>query len=709
VGGRQRLQEVQGPRAAPDTVKKSAGHTKGKCRFIEGASYPNHESCIVLIAGNDRFALFNIKRDIPHARDESYLPFIDGLRAIAVLAVVGSHVSDSRLPGGYIGVDIFFVLSGYLITGILLRDHAAGRASLTRFYSRRIRRIFPALLLTVSVTWLVGWALLFDFEFEALGRQVAAGIAFLANVALWQEAGYFDSEATMKPLLHLWSLGVEEHFYLAWPPLLWLACGMQRPLAFAGTILLVSLALNLSLLSSAPISTFYLAHTRVWELLLGALLAILQSRPITPLARDYSRSRQLWQQYGSDLKVLCALFMLVVPMFAFGRNDPYPGWRALIPTLGTLLILSAGSRAWLNRTVLAYPALVFVGLISYPLYLWHWPLLYLTRISTATTPSVAARLLAMLVAVGLAWLTYRFLEQPIRKSGGDRSVVALLVIAAGIGALGVSSWYGIGPRPRLDHLSAELAEFAPQKEDAHSSPACAKSMPFPTHYCRIVPVGHPPSVALIGDSHSDHIVPGLAEFLSASNRSLINLGSNGCIPLWTGWSNDPEMQRCARLIEPALSFALADRHVDTVILAAAWANRIKTLGEQKFAEDLRQAVSRFVAAGKRVIFFHDVPDLGFHPLNCLNMKRIFSGPVEIDCKVERRRAETLQAAYRRIVSKVIARFPNVTDFDPFPTFCDKLYCRAFVDGRFLYVDSNHLSLTGALLLRDAYHTGLTVW
>ena len=181
---------------------------------------------------------------MPRIGNESYRAHIDGLRAIAVFAVVVSHASDSRLPGGYIGVDIFFVLSGYLISGILLRDHSQGRASLANFYSRRIRRIFPALLLAISVTWLVGWALLFNFEFDVLGRQVAAGIAFLANFALWQESGYFDSEAVMKPLLHLWSLGIEEQFYLAWPPLLWLACRAQRPLALTSTILLVSLALT---------------------------------------------------------------------------------------------------------------------------------------------------------------------------------------------------------------------------------------------------------------------------------------------------------------------------------------------------------------------------------------------------------------------------------------------------------------------------------
>jgi peptidoglycan/LPS O-acetylase OafA/YrhL len=166
-------------------------------------------------------------------------------------------------------------------------------------------------------------------------------------------------------------------------------------------------------------------------------------------------------------------------MFAYGRDDPYPGWRALAPTVGTLLVLAAGSRAWLNRTVLAHPALVFIGWISYPLYLWHWPLLYLTRISAVTTPSPVIRSLAMLVAVGLAWLTYRFLERPIRRNSGARSVIALLVIAAGLGALGVATWYGVGPRPRLDYLTAELAEFAPMREDSGSTSACTKLIPFP--------------------------------------------------------------------------------------------------------------------------------------------------------------------------------------------------------------------------------------
>jgi hypothetical protein len=314
----------------------------------------------------------------------------------------------------------------------------------------------------------------------------------------------------------------------------------------------------------------------------------------------------------------------------------------------------------------------------------------------------------MLVAVGLAWLTYRFLERPIRRNSGTRSAIALLVIAAGLGALGVATWYGVGPRPRLDYLTAELAEFAPMREDSGSTSACTKLIPFPTHYCRIEPAGRPPSVVLIGDSHSAHLVPGLVEFLGASNRTLINLGSNGCIPLWTGRLKETENGRCARLIEPALDFALTDQHVDTLILAAAWANRMYPLGEQRFADDLHQTISRFVAAGKRVIFFYDVPDLGFHPRNCLNMKRFVSGSLKIDCRVERRKADELQAAYRRAARRVLADFPSVAFFDPFPTFCDSSVCRAIVDGRLLYVDSNHLSVTGARLMLNAYHTELRV-
>ena len=276
----------------------------------------------------------------------------------------------------------------------------------------------------------------------------------------------------MKPLLHLWSFGIEEQFYLAWPPLLWLACRAQRPLALTSTILLVSLALNLSLLSSASVSTFYLPHTRVWELLLGAWLAIWEaqgespSMAQAPLARNTSRPQQLWQDYGSDLVIFSALLMLFVPMFAYGKDDPYtrlarpaadrrrpahPRGRFAGVAQSSCVSPSCARLRWFDQ--LSALSLALAAAVSHP----H---------QRGDHPSIIVRSLAMLVAIGLAWLTYRFLERPIRRNGGARSVIALLVFAAGLGALGVASWYGVGPRPRLDYLTAELAEFAPMSEDS---------------------------------------------------------------------------------------------------------------------------------------------------------------------------------------------------------------------------------------------------
>ncbi|MDX1269045.1 MAG: acyltransferase, partial [Oceanisphaera sp.] len=339
----------------------------------------------------------------------SYRPDIDGLRAIAVLAVVVFNGFPVLLPGGFVGVDVFFVISGFLISRIIFEKLEQGNFSFSGFYAARVRRIFPALLVVLAVCLVMGWLALLPDEFSQLGQHVLASAAFVQNVVLWQEAGYFDVATELKPLMHLWSLAVEEQFYIVYPLLIWAAWRLGWPVLPVITVLgVASFGMNLVGMSQDPAQTFFLAHTRVWELLVGAAIARFADRgwhvPM-PWANLLS---------GAGLLLLVASGVLV------HQGRAFPGAWALLPVLGAGALILAGSQAWFNRRFLVLRPVVFIGLISYPLYLWHWPLLSFARIMENGTPAVWIRVISVALSLMLAWLTWKFVETPIRFGTATR-------------------------------------------------------------------------------------------------------------------------------------------------------------------------------------------------------------------------------------------------------------------------------------------------
>ncbi|HEY4973823.1 MAG TPA: acyltransferase, partial [Steroidobacteraceae bacterium] len=290
-----------------------------------------------------------------------YRPDIDGLRAVAVMLVLNYHAFPEAVPGGFIGVDVFFVISGFLITGIIARDLDLNRFNLWAFYGRRIRRIFPALVVVLCATLVLGWLWLLPSAYAQLSANVIASAAFLSNIALLWQSGYFDIESGRKPLLHLWSLGIEEQFYLFCPPLLILAARLRVSLlALAAVIGVASFALNVTLIGLNPAATFYLPFTRAWELLAGATLAC-----------GWGQLSQT--SAASNLRASAGILLIAVAAITLDGRSAFPGWWALLPVAGGALLLSAPI-AWGCRRVLATRPLVWLGQISYPLYLWHWPL-----------------------------------------------------------------------------------------------------------------------------------------------------------------------------------------------------------------------------------------------------------------------------------------------------------------------------------------------
>ena len=312
---------------------------------------------------------------LPHPK---YRPDIDGLRAIAVLSVVAFHAFPHWASGGFTGVDVFFVISGFLISSIILEGLDTGTFTFVEFYARRIKRIFPALILVLAASFAAGWFVLLADELRQLSKHIVAGVAFLSNVALWREAGYFDASAATKPLQHLWSLGIEEQFYLFWPALLWFTRNgrFNRPTLMM-LVTVASFVLNIWETSRDAVAAFYAPYTRLWELSCGSLLAwALIHRPpalVSVLGKLNERVRV-------NIAACAGVALLAAGIFSIRETHFFPGFWALIPVGGAVLVMAAGPTAWLNRVVLAPPVVVWFGLISYPLYLWHCPLLAFARI-----------------------------------------------------------------------------------------------------------------------------------------------------------------------------------------------------------------------------------------------------------------------------------------------------------------------------------------
>lgn len=369
-----------------------------------------------------------------------YRPDIDGLRAIAVLAVVMYHANFIPFlsKGGYTGVDIFFVISGFLITGILLRNLESKenprKINILDFYMRRIRRIFPALTVVLITVIISSVLLLSPSEFKTIGYHVAAGSVYLSNFCLWHESGYFDFSSALKPLLHLWSLGIEEQFYIVWPLLLWIAYKLHFKLLFVTlTFSIVSFALCIFMIGYDPVQAFFSPWCRVWELSVGGSLAYILSKKSSNEALSSRRKEKI-----ANVTSLLGITLLFSGFIGIRDDILFPNFITLIPVIGAALIIYSGSNAVINRTLLSSKLMVFMGLISYPLYLWHWPLLSFGNLMfPGKTPSYV-RILLVFSAIILSWITYRFIEPPLRygKYAKIKSTLLLFGLLC-IGSIGL--------------------------------------------------------------------------------------------------------------------------------------------------------------------------------------------------------------------------------------------------------------------------------
>jgi peptidoglycan/LPS O-acetylase OafA/YrhL len=661
---------------------------------------------------------------------------IDGLRALAIIPVVLFHAFPALMPGGFVGVDIFFVISGFLISGIILQALQRGRFSFAGFYANRIKRIFPALLVVLAACFALGWFFLLPDEYTHLGKHIVGAAGYIENFVLRREAGYFDVQSSLKPLMHLWSLGIEEQFYLTYPFFLWLLWRYRRNLfAILLSIGLVSFWLNVWQVHRDPVGVFFLPQTRCWELMVGGAIAswrmLEQQADFLQGMSWYSKFVEpKWLHVPSDVLhnafSTVGLLLVAIAVFRIHENDPFPGWWALLPVGGAALLILGGPLAWVNRRILANKSMVFVGLISYPLYLWHWPILALPRVIHGSELPLAIRMAGVLLSFGLAWTTWRYIENPIRF--GRKTWIktaALLVMSVVIGSMGYRAYSRDGFIGRFPELVRDLGWL---REVQWSTPQCRGIVGLSDiDYCRST-AARAPDALLIGDSHAAVLYEGLAPAFQKHSQVLMNLGQSGCVPFYDTetFPLGARSNVCRPVMNHVLDFAAASASARTIILSfrrprymsgqgfgptqakatpkqIVWEGAPENMGQaEMFAAALRNTVSRLYLTGKNVVLFLDWPELGFDPRSCAPRPvSLFSIPRPL-CGVPRTEVDARNRAYRQVVLDLKKEFTRLRVFDPFPYLCDSSTCYAMTAGRLLYSDDNHISIVGAAYLSGKF-------
>lgn len=501
------------------------------------------------------------------SNSDHYRADIDGLRAIAVCLVIGFHSFPSKIPGGFIGVDIFFVISGYLVTKILIQAKSENRFDITDFFMRRIRRIFPALITVLIFLYSVGYFYFTSTEFKQLGEHIAGSTAFLSNFLLSAETGYFDTAVERKPLLHLWSLGVEEQFYIFLPLLLWICFRFHsRILIWLLSALLISFFVNLYTVTYSPSSAFFLPQSRFWELLIGSTLAALeQSKP-----HWKKNLPALTQAFPTPTLALFSssigLGLITLSALRLNSDLSLPGAWMLLPCIGVALCIATSAQAQPIRRLLSTSPMVWLGQISYPLYLWHWSLLSIATIFQDTRPSITDRFVLILVSIALAQATHSFIESPFRYGAfARRKVLVLGCTLLLIGTLGGYTYLNDGLPNRIfakrfAHISEAILDWNPA--EGLITRQYAGRQVLATSY-------DPPEILFFGDSHVEQFGPALSQLATEGKLPpTIILSAGGCPPIPSVFEDS--MSYCASTINSLKHVLKNSDTIKTVVLGACW-------------------------------------------------------------------------------------------------------------------------------------------
>ncbi|WP_084110596.1 acyltransferase family protein [Erwinia typographi] len=585
-----------------------------------------------------------------------YRPDIDGLRALAILPVLLFHAGFTSVSGGYVGVDIFFVISGFLITSILVKDIKENTYSIADFYERRIRRIFPALFTVVLFVLIVSPFALLPDEYSFLPKEVAGVLLFVSNIVSWRKSGYFSTDAEERPLLHTWSLGVEEQFYIFAPILLFFLLKKLKksPELILLVLFIASFLISVFLTKPKPSAAFYLLPSRAWELLAGSLLAF-NLFPATE------------KKAANELISLTGLVSILLAIFLFDAKTRFPGYAAALPVFGSMCIIYAAEKSLVGK-ILSLKPVVFIGLISYSLYLWHWPLIVFFR-NWNLLDDIAGRWMVIAVSLIVAWFSWRFIEKPfrIRKAWPARKLykasgwgLSLLVIVTAT-TFSQGGWTERFSEQTL-RLIAAHKDFSPSRTSCHFD----NGVPQVSQYCHFG--AGKPTVAVWADSHGVE----LSRALGNNNVNLYEITYSGCPPN-TNFQPDSRPS-CIKHNTRALKFLEENKDISVVIMAA----RYEVYPDTIF-DNINSAASRLIAHGKKVIIIGPVPT------------------PERDVPASLARGGNPAFTFTSSAPDSIEKYidAKVVRFMPTAMLCKNDQCNMLLHGKPLLFDDNHLSMSSA--------------
>lgn len=618
----------------------------------------------------------------------AYRADIDGLRAVAVLAVVFYHLFDHAVPAGFLGVDIFFVISGYLITSILNREIEQGRFSILRFYERRVRRILPALIVVVAACLVVTLAFFLPFDLINFAHSLLATFAFVSNVYFWRDADYFAPEAITKPLLHTWSLGIEEQFYILFPWLLWLVAkngGRSVALSFVGLVSAASFLLaGAALVYGKPLPAFYLLPTRAWELGIGAALALSRVEP--PRGR---LARELLASAGA---------LLLLGGCAFMQSDWLQPMPAAAPSsIGTALVIWTGCTNTLIKRLLSLRPIVFIGLISYSLYLWHWPFYVFAHYLLIREPSATESLVLLLASIAAAYLSWRFVECPFRDRGMPIRRV-LWITAGGVASLCACAGLVLALGGLPHRFSAAAARFNRIAGTNYRCPVSSYLSFAGMYACGLnLPSRNPADseVVLLGNSHAQGYAPMVEPELEKRGLHGILVPAAGCLPV----RSFNVSRECVFLSDKNLRGVANLHHVRIVIIAIGWhtifypmvdrsGRAIGRVPWSRMRAAMEDTIRGYRAAGWQVIVTGPIPVPGYNVASTVGREIAFHGEPRSPLSQPR---SAFDSRFGPIEDWLRSRPMGVIPVYPSAKFCNEKRCSYLVDGQPAFADDNHLS------------------
>lgn len=611
-----------------------------------------------------------------------YRSDIDGLRAIAVVPVVLYHAGISTLSGGFVGVDVFFVISGFLITSMLVADIDRSQFSIIAFYERRARRIFPALFFLLLVALVAFFVILDPLDFKSFAKSVVSTVAFSSNIVFYREAGYFDAPSELKPLLHTWSLAVEEQFYIGFPVLLYFLSKRRTSTIKVSLLVIAALSLILSTwgVRHAPAATFYFVHTRAWELLIGSLLAI--SFLPTPGNR-----------YAREIGSFLGLALIGYSVFSLSPSDPFPGLNAMAPCIGAGMIIWSGfgGQSFVGCLLSVRP-IVFIGKISYSLYLWHWPVIIFTKYLLFRDLTVAESALAIAISFVSATLSWRYIEQPFRVRGNPFTRGWILVSSAVamtiLGSAGMSGYLMQGWPERVPYAMPIIEKYANYDRKAYRPGTCLlRATQGPPDYPVTECFGDPaPDILIWGDSFGAHLYSGLARVTARSNLWVGQATSQACAPV-LGMATHRHA-RCQEFTDFLIAL-IRENPPRNVLLSARW-----ELLDPADIPNLTTTIRELKSLGINVFVVGQSPTFQV-PAYRLYLRNLGHGAP--DTPVESKDHKALNDLIERISVQGGAAY-----FSPEAAFCEGTSCRIERNENLLFWDDGHLTLEGSVYLSEAF-------